>query len=309
MKSEISTLLIQPASAETLQVGIQRLLSAADSERAAIYEEQVFPIAAARFRTERDQFPSAELLLLPIGTQPYSPLLAALSTTTKKVAMLVTEPQVEEGVLRSPGSRPTAQRIIDALTQGLDGSDLPEIELFSIGTGTSGHAVVQAVDAALFWAGDPWPSDVAVDVSGGRKATTSALGGIASIAGFRQFYIEGRALAGGFYVDEERHALTDISTLMRYDDRKTATALLEAGAFADAAALLAGIDATQCSGPAVRWLLDLARALAQSESDLSAIVRSMPECSARDALTERVDANKARARLFIDALRRDGVWR
>jgi len=309
VNSETRTLLIRPTSAESLQVGVQRLLSAADSERAAIYEAQVFPFAAVRFRAERDQFPSAELLLLPIGTQPYSPLLAALSTTTKKVAMLVTEPQVEAGVLRSPGSRPTAQRVIDALTQGLDEADLPEIELFSIGTGTSGHAVVQAVDAALFWAGDPWPSDVAVDVSGGRKATTSALGGIASIAGFRQFYIEGRALAGGYYVDEERHALTDISTLMRYDDRKTATALLEAGAFAEAAALLVEIDSTQCSGPAVRWLLDLARALADSEPDLSALARSMPECSARDALSERVGGNKECARLFIEGLRRDGVWR
>lgn len=307
--AENSTIRIQANAAETLDEALRHFTAAPESARADTYERYVFPIAATRLRAESSIAPTAELLILPVGTQPYSPLLAALSTRTPRVALLVTEAQTQDGLSRSPGSRPTAERVVDALSAGLEPGDCPAFELFSIGEGTSGDAVVRAVEAALFWAGDPWPSEVAVDVSGGRKATTSALGGIAALMGFRQFYIEGRAILGGFYVDEVRHALSDVSALMRLDERRAATALLEAGAFAEAAERFREVATGQCTGPAVRWLLDLCNALARADSDLGALAASMPECDARNQLSVPHASATALARRFVESLRREGAWR
>jgi hypothetical protein len=307
--AENSVIRIQSTAHETLEQALEQLLATPENARAAVYERFVFPIAATRLRAERSLAPAAELLILPVGTQPYSPLLAALSTQTPRVALLVTEPQTHGDLARSPGSRPTAERVVDALSKGLEPAECPAFEFFSIGEGTAGDAVVRAVDAALFWAGDPWPSEVAVDVSGGRKATTSALGGIAALLGLRQFYIEGRAVVGGFYVDEVRHALSDVSALMRLDERRAATALLEAGAFNEAAERFGEVATGQCAGPAVRWLLELSSALARSETDLSALGASMPECEARSQLSASGLSATALARRFVDALRREGAWR
>jgi hypothetical protein len=205
--------------------------------------------------------------------------------------------------------------VVATLGQGLPGGlPSPRVSLFGIGQGSDGRAVVDAVGAALFAAGDPWPSDIAVDVSGGRKSTTSALGGIAALHGYRLSYIEGRALLDGFYVDEERHALADVAALCHADERSAATALLEAGAFGAAAAALRRVTAGLLVGPVAPWMLDLATALASEghalpTDALERLAATLPVCAARDVLRAPHVSRSALAQAFVAALREEGAWR
>jgi hypothetical protein len=269
-------------------------------------------LAAERLFAARHEAPTAELLIVPVGTQAYSPLLAMLAAPARRVALLVTEPQTEGG--RSPGSRPTAAQLIEAVSAGWpDPSAAPELELFSIGDGLDGAQVAKAVGAALLWAGDPWPADVTIDVSGGRKSTTAALGALGGGLGFRLSYIEGRHVTGVYYLDERRHALADAAGLLGVERRETAAALLEAGAFDAAARCFDSVAELMLAGPAPALLARLARAL--RDGDAAAVLEVAGAFDGRGA-SETAAALRApgldpvqRAGEALDGLRRDGAWR
>lgn len=297
------------------RAAIDAFLALPPQDRAEAYERTLFPHAAARAWGLRGDVPPAALLVVPVGTQPYSPLLAILATPAPHVALLVTEEQSGANGIRSPGSRPTAARVEAALERGLPGgAPTPQVSVFSIGQGTDGRAVVEALGAALFAAGDPWPLGVAVDVSGGRKSTTSALGGIAAVHGHRLSYIEGRHLVGPYFVDEERHALADVAALCHADERSAASALLEAGAFRAAAGAFARVADGLLAGPVVLWLAELASVLAYPgsglpEVELASLAGRLPECSARAALRAGHATRVELGRAFLAALREEGAWR
>jgi hypothetical protein len=298
----------------TLAEAEAALRAAAEPERKAVYEAQCFPLAAERLFAARHEAPTAELLIVPVGTQAYSPLLAMLAAPARRVALLVTEAQTEGG--RSPGSRPTAAELIAAVGAGWPDADgAPEIALFSIGDGLDGARVAEAVGAALFWAGDPWPIDVTIDVSGGRKATTAALGALGGGLGFRLSYIEGRQVAPSYYMDELRHALADAAGLIGVEARQTATALLEAGAFAAAARCFDDVCQSTLAGRGAALLGALAQALASGEgAALQALADEaaglgLEGGAAHAALIDPALSPVARAAAVVAGLRRDGAWR
>jgi hypothetical protein len=297
-----------PAEAEAA------LRAAPEADRKAVYEARCFFLAAERLFAGRDEAPAAELLIIPVGTQAYSPLLAMLAAPAQRVALLVTEPQGEGA--RSPGSRPTAAEIIETVRAGWPVADgAPLIELFSIGDGLDGARVSDAVGSALFWAGDPWPIDVTIDVSGGRKATTAALGALGGGLGFRLAYIEGRHVIAGYYMDERRHALADAAGIIGIENRQTATALLEAGAFAAAERCFADVCQSTLAGRGAVFLRALAQALAAGDSaSLQALADDTAALglgggAAHMALLDITLSPVQRAAAVVDGLRRDGAWR
>ncbi len=290
------------------------LRGAPESGRKAIYESVCFPLAAEATWAGRGDAPTAELLIVPVGTQPYSPLLAILATSAPRVALLVTEPQGDG--YRSPGSRPTANELIAAVRSDWPGGEnIPSIELFSIGDGLDGARVSAAVGAAMLWAGDPWPIDVTIDVSGGRKATTAALGALGGGLGFRLSYIEGRHIVAGYYMDEQRHGLADTAGLLGIERRQTATALLEAGAFHAAASCFDEVCESMLAGRAALFLRSFAKALASGDdSQVLALGEEANELGlgaeeVLDALRSSSMAPAARAAAVVDGLRREGAWR
>lgn len=303
--------LVPPTGAQPRNGGTLLLAAPDRAARVLAYEEHVFPFAAAAMWATRTDAPSADLLIVPIGTQPYSPLLAILATPATRVALLVTEPQRDGDVVRSPGSRPTADRVRDTLAGGLPDRTDVRVEMFGIGDGNDGAAVARAVGAAAAWAGDPWPLDVTVDVSGGRKSTTAALGGIAAALGYRTAYLEGRHVVDGFYVDERRFALADVASIVHAERRAAATMLLEAGAFPEAAAAFAEIVDSTIAGPGAVLLFELAEALASRQpADVARLLERLPPDShPAVALRTPHASNVALARSFVDALRQDGAWR
>ena len=242
-----------PAS---LDAAVASLREAPPQARTDLYERTVFPFAVRTARARAELAPQARLLVVPVGTQPYSPLLAILSCKADRIALLVTEPQDGAGGeagIGSEGSRATGERVIATL----EAAGVPRelIQLSSIGDGTDAERVAHAVGAALFFAGDPWSTEVTIDISGGRKSTTAALGGIACTLGFRLSYIEGRHVVGGFYADERRHDLADVSALLDVDRRYAVGRLLRAGAWAAAADDLRAVMASTLAPPAASVLL------------------------------------------------------
>ncbi len=251
-----------PASLEEALAGLR---ASPREEQQAVYERLVFPFAARAARNRAELTPRARLLVVPVGTQPYSPILAALSCKAEHVALLVTEPQDGAGGeagIGSEGSRPTGARVRATLC----GAGLPEsaLEVFSIGDGTRGDRIVDAVGAAVFFAGDPWSTEVTVDISGGRKSTTAVLGGIASALGYRLSYVEGRHVMSGFYADERRHDLANVAAMLDLDRRYAARQLLRAGAWAAAATELHAVLSTTLAPPATRLLFRFAQVMASA---------------------------------------------
>jgi CRISPR-associated DxTHG motif protein len=282
-----------------------------DSERSC-YEERIFSHSAARLLAESAHEPDCDLLIVPVGTQPYAPLLAALATRARWVALLHTDDTVREDGALSPGSRVYAERVARSL-QGLPASERPAVELFGIGDGIAGTDVLRAFEAAQFWAGDPWPSRVTVDLTGGRKATSAALGALATVKGCRQSYLEARAFLRGYPHGEKRHSLSDLAGLAMADERSAATALLEAGSYAAALVRFDRVLETLRVGDAAGWLRDLTALLCASPGLPSVLERrELANDIHDDGIVEALLAPHENAAAlvdgFLDALRREGLW-
>ncbi len=303
-----------------LSAAIAALKAAPEAERRKVYEKLVFPHAVARVLAERADAVALRLLIVPVGTQPWSPLLAILSAPAERVALLVTEPE-PSGL---PGSRPTAEEVCTFLRNaGEPWSQLP-IALFSIGDGLRGERVADGVDAARVWASDPWPLDIGVDISGGRKSTTAALGGIAAALGYRLSYIEGSNIGGGYFAHEKRHVLADMGGLLVVDGRATATRLLEIGNFVEAARELERVQGSLVAGRGVEVLVQVVKRLATLVADpsndpfgsLAGSAVSMPDLAdgaGSETLAQVLREGAPDAQRFalsvLDALRDEGAWR
>ena len=208
----------------------------ANSDRArAFYEDQVFPLACERMRAVAESNPRAALAIVPVGTQPYSPILAVLANPADRVVLLHTT-----------GSRDVARDVAAALRE--DG--VTAIFLRPCGDGTEGTRIVEAVEACHHAAGAPPSRAVVVDITSGRKATAAVLGAVAAVRGFRQVYIEARPSSAHrtFMVDERYVPLVSVRAAIGADRRAEALVLLAEGAFE--AAERAFRDAEQAGGGA-----------------------------------------------------------
>ena len=277
------------------------------TEPSSHYERHIFPWAAKRLFDARSDNPSAALLIVPVGTQPYSPLLACLATRATSVALL-----------HSEITSSYASHVTDSLLSGLAavGDDTPAIERFNLGDGTSGADICNAVDAALMWATDPWADQVTIDVTGGKKATTATLGAIAGLRGFRTTYIDGKPTHPPFFTAERLVHLANVSDLLGHDLRIAATALLRAGAFKAAQQQLEELAEVIMGGPSVPWLTQFSEAMQLADSHerldaLRSLSTQLPDSAAKTAITvatgefSPIDLSQA----FVDALIKEGAWR
>ncbi len=187
----------------------------------AFYREKLFPAACERMRALGRRRGPFALAFVPVGTQPYSPILAALASPASATVLLHSERTVTE-----------ARLVADALA-GERGS----LVLRTIGSGTDVARIVRVVEGEYAAAGLPEPGAVVVDLTGGRKAMSAALASIASVRGFRQAYVEGQASAvhRGFVAGERFVELPGVHELTGAGERRTAVALLRAGAWREAA--------------------------------------------------------------------------
>lgn len=292
----------------SLDVALAQWRAAAGDLRQRIYREQVFPHAAQRLRAERTNQAPAVLLVVPVGTQPYAPLLAALATPSQHVALLITS-----------ATRTHGAEVAEALAT-LPPAEQPQVQSFPIGDDNSGIAVATAVDAALFWAGDPWPSEVVLDVTGGRKATSAALGALAGLRGFRQVYIESKEQAGPngekLFTDETLRTLDDVRAWLGEDERMAARALFEAGAFAAATAHFERIAERCLARPALAWLAQFAAAATlptpAARQAFTTLQQSLPTPTLQGCLAAPAAAGTATAAdaaAFLQALVEEGAWR
>ena len=206
------------------QEAIHRWEGTSDPKKAeTLYRTEVFPLACARIQSKVAQLPPVRIALVPVGTQEYSPILAALANPSEKTVFLHT-----------PGSLPFAE----AARKALEGR-FGEIALLNIGDGTDGVRLTRAVLSEYAAAGLPPGKDVAMDLTGGRKATVAILGALAALKGFRQSYIEGWESKShkGFFHSERLVYLADVKAILREPDRMLALALMTWGEFQGASAL------------------------------------------------------------------------
>ena len=307
-------LLLAPAEPGTVNEAIESVARLSDpAHRARCYETDIFPHSAARLLANRSMHPACRLLIVPVGTQPYAPLLVSLALTSTHVALLHTEEVTRDDGSIAAGSRPYAMRVAASLAS-LAPEHRPAVELFSVGDGIAGSSTLRAVEAAQFWAGDPWPSDVVIDLTGGRKATTAALSAVATIKGCRQVYLEGQQVAPGISTAEVLHTLADLSSLAMADERAAGTALLEAGNYREARIRFERVAETLRASDAADWLRDLSALLEASDG--------LPSTAALESLASRVGSAAAAAILrapndspallvsgVLDALRSEALWR
>jgi hypothetical protein len=315
LESELTpALTLRPSVADPMEAALEALQRITDAaERTRHYETNIFPHSAARLLSGRAEQPNCKLLVVPVGTQPYAPLLVALSIRATHVALLHTDDVRRDDGSTAAGTRGFAQRVAASLA-ALPAEARPIVELFSIGDGMTGTATLRAVEAAQFWAGDPWPSETTIDLTGGRKATTASLSAIATIKGCRQVYLEGRTIAPGVTTGEVLHTLSDLSSLATADDRAAATALLEAGNYGAAAQRFGQICETLRAGDVAVWLYDLALLLQNASgtpaaADLRALASEVGSAGAASALAEGHESAAELVTSFLFALRSEGLWR
>jgi len=198
------------------------------------YDEHLFPLTCERFRRFGAATLRAEVAFIPVGTQPYSPILAALANPANFTLLLHTE-----------GSRSHCERVREAL------ADEP-LHLTSrpIGDGTDGHRIARVVHGEITAAGPPPAQRVVVDVTSGRKATVAVLGAIAAVRGFRQAYIEGNPSRHhpNLYMNERYVAVANVRDYFQEEERTAALALLGAGSFAAASQILLQIGTASGAG-------------------------------------------------------------
>ena len=181
------------------------------------YRVKVFPLACERIRRRTSALPPTRIAFIPVGTQEYSPILAALANPSEKTILLHTK-----------GSLPFAKSAQRAL-KNRPGA----LSLLDIGDGTDGVRLARAILAEHSAVGLPPGEEVAVDLTGGRKSSTATLGAVATIKGFRQSYIEAQAsqVHKGFFHSERLVYLANVKALVKEPERNLAMGFMLRGAF------------------------------------------------------------------------------
>ncbi len=154
------------------------------------YRERVFPLALARMAREAASRSTMELLLLPVGTQPYSPRLVVEGI-----------PAAAVGLLATPESLPIAMELAGFLQERGVVTDIRELASH----GVSREEVAELAVATYRTAGEPDPRRTVVDLTSGRKPTIAALATVADTLGACNCYLEAsfhRHPHGGFATHE-----------------------------------------------------------------------------------------------------------
>ncbi len=146
------------------------------AEIEAGYRERVFPLALARMVREAASRAPVEFLLLPVGTQAYSPRLVVEGMPAAAVGMLAT-----------PG---TSHEIAEKLATLLGERGVATDVRLLASHGVSREEVAELAVAVYRTAGEPDPRRTVVDLTSGRKPTTAALATVADTLGAGNCYLE-----------------------------------------------------------------------------------------------------------------------
>lgn len=230
-----------------------------------VYEADILPRSCYRMRLQANQSP-VDLLLVPVGTQPYAPLMCCLGNPARQTVLLITEE-----------SRDCA-RIVEEL--------FAESRTFLrvlIRANDSGD-VVRKVMSVFDTLGQP--RDVVCDVTGGTKIMTASLAGIAAMNGWSQVYVDSKFIRNkGSYGE---NLLTVASVFEHLGGWHTAHAwkLASVGQFGEAAkSLKLALDESVASG---KMKLDFRRFLlaqAYREADEATVCRQVRQIAKAHGVT------------------------
>jgi hypothetical protein len=198
---------------------LQAVEEADPKEAAELYRSLAFPLAAERIR--RMATPDlADLLFVPVGTQAYTPILAALATPSLNLVLLATDV-----------SRPFAEVAREALAP-----ERSSIAIVSLGDGSDSVQMSRSLLREAALAQSPPPLKVTVDISGGLKAMAATLGAVAAIKGWRQTYVQGHSLKRHptLFGNEVVHEMAHFRTVTGEHSRERALWHLASGDFVQA---------------------------------------------------------------------------
>jgi len=187
------------------------------------YESTIFPLALARMEREAAGSSPFDLLILPVGTQPFSPRLAATRISADTVGLIATNASLE---------------IARDLAKTLENEGTPCDIRLSEFDGVSREEVAVLATRIYKAAGEPDPARTIVDLTSGRKPTVAALASFADALGAFSCYLEAkfhRHPHGGF-ATQERFRIDQplaLGTIVR--TLEAARALAGASFFEDAA--------------------------------------------------------------------------
>lgn len=261
-RSDLSLSLLESARGEATA----HLETLQDPEEAKeFYDQTLFPLTADWIRRTAGRG-MAKLVFVPVGTQPYSPILAALATPSENLVLLATE-----------GSRPFAESVLESIID-----ERPRARVLSLGDGEDTVFMSRVILQESARLGSPSARSTTMDITSGLKIMSASLGAIASIKGWRQTYIRATPSRRHrhLFVQESFIELAHFRTLVGEDSRQDALALMRAGSFAAASWSLK--SAAERGVPALidEVLMAACRALyALSRGDQEAVSSLFRECA------------------------------
>ena len=129
---------------------------------------------SAGLRRARAGIAPLDLLFVPVGTQPYAPILAIIANPSRCVALLETE-----------RSAPHGAQVDEACREAL-----PAAYLHVLAAETDIADIGNKMKAVYDTRGLPSGANVGVDITGGRKPMTAAIAGVGSLYDWRLFYVD-----------------------------------------------------------------------------------------------------------------------
>ncbi len=254
----------------------------------AEYDAKVFPLAIARARRETGGQRRADLLILPVGTQPYSPTLVAEFVPAPSVGLLATEQSLA-----------IAQTLEQTLAQRGVQTDLRLIGSHGVLRGEVAELAIRIYRSA----GEPAPERTLVDITSGRKPTVAALASVADALGARICYLEARFHRhphGGFATFERLVTSRPLELSAVSRTMEAARALAREGLFTAAARHIGRRGRSGYLPPAVRAARHLFMACDALRS-LDAARAARAIARARREQSDRL----SRLRLHLDVLWED----
>jgi len=227
-----------------------------------IYEKQVFPLAMENMRQAWASQPPVDLLVLPVGTQKYSPRLVTVAIPARKVGLIATS---------------QSAAIASELATVLEGEKIETDLRVSSQDGVSRQEIGDIGIRIYRTAGEPEPSKTLFDLTSGRKPMVAALASVADALGAMNCYLEAsfhRPPHGGFATAESLHIGEPLNISAVTRTLEAARALARAGYCKDAAKYIAGRGKNQYLPPPVR-------AANQLFSAFQKLIEKNPEAAAR----------------------------
>lgn len=148
---------------------VEQLQSLPESDREDFYRRQVFPRSCRRIREARGGTRD-DLLIVPVGTQPYAPILAVLANPSEHAVLLHSKESAGPCREVEQALAPDDLRLQPMLVDPYDLRDIVK-------------KVQDAYEVLR------QPEQVVCDQTGGTKITTTALAGLAAVNGWRLSYL------------------------------------------------------------------------------------------------------------------------